>query len=190
MSTFWFGSKLSASGCRTWAAGVSKQNNQLKVKIYIESSLRVHCLTLSGPAFSREEQDLLEILDLELISVKTLVSILIEPSIATVVLLDSCLLRIKNWPSWLILACKEMGISNLAWFLLQDILTIELLIEHILIGLIVLKSETWFKRLFKPNIYLNINVAFGAECVFCSPWQLNLITLSFSNLARDWDFLL
>ena len=39
----------------------------------------------------REEQDLLEILDLELFVVKTLVSILIEPSLATFVLLDSCL---------------------------------------------------------------------------------------------------
>ena len=37
----------------------------------------------------REEQDLLEILDLELFGVKTLVSI--EPSLATAVLLDSYL---------------------------------------------------------------------------------------------------
>ena len=39
----------------------------------------------------REEQDLVEILNLELFGVKTLVSILIEPSLATFVLLDSCL---------------------------------------------------------------------------------------------------
>jgi hypothetical protein len=39
----------------------------------------------------REEQDMLEILDLELFDVKTLVLILIELSLATVVLLDSCL---------------------------------------------------------------------------------------------------
>ena len=38
----------------------------------------------------REEQDLLEILDLVLFGVKTIVLILIEPSLATVVLLDSC----------------------------------------------------------------------------------------------------
>ena len=42
-------------------------------------------------ARNREEQDLLEILDLELFCVKSLVSILIEPSLAIVVLLDSCL---------------------------------------------------------------------------------------------------
>ena len=40
---------------------------------------------------AREEQDLLEIRDLKLFGVKTLVLILIEPSLATVVLLDSCL---------------------------------------------------------------------------------------------------
>jgi hypothetical protein len=40
---------------------------------------------------TRDEQDLLEILDLELFGVKTLVSILIEPSLANVVLLDSFL---------------------------------------------------------------------------------------------------
>jgi hypothetical protein len=39
----------------------------------------------------REEQDLLEILDLEPFGAKTLVLILIEPSLATFVLLDSCL---------------------------------------------------------------------------------------------------
>ena len=38
-------------------------------------------------------QDLLEILDLELFGVKTLVSILIEVSLATFILLDSCLVR-------------------------------------------------------------------------------------------------
>jgi hypothetical protein len=39
----------------------------------------------------REEQDLLEILDLKLFGVKALISILIEPSLANVALLDSCL---------------------------------------------------------------------------------------------------
>ena len=39
----------------------------------------------------REEQDLLEILDLELFGITTLVTILIEPYLANVVLLDSCL---------------------------------------------------------------------------------------------------
>ena len=41
--------------------------------------------------YARDEQDLLENLDLELLGVKTLASILIEPSLATDVLLDSCL---------------------------------------------------------------------------------------------------
>jgi hypothetical protein len=36
---------------------------------------------------NREEQDLLKILDLKLFGVKTIVSILIEPSLATFVLL-------------------------------------------------------------------------------------------------------
>ena len=55
-------------------------------------------VVLSSPLYysllhlnTREEQDLLEILDLELLGVKTLVSILIDPSLATVVLLDYCL---------------------------------------------------------------------------------------------------
>ena len=43
-----------------------------------------------------EEQDLLEILDLNLFGVKTLVSILIEPSLAIVFLLDSCLVWRKK----------------------------------------------------------------------------------------------
>ena len=42
-------------------------------------------------AQGREEQDLLEILVLELVGVKTPVSILIEPSLAAIVLLASCL---------------------------------------------------------------------------------------------------
>ena len=44
----------------------------------------------------REEQDLLDILDLELFDVKILVSILIEPFLATVILLDSCLFVENN----------------------------------------------------------------------------------------------
>jgi hypothetical protein len=55
--------------------------------------------------------------------------------------------------------------------MLEDILTIELLIEHILIGFTKFKSETWFEIVCKPNIYLNINVDLGVEGVFCSPWQ-------------------
>jgi hypothetical protein len=51
----------------------------------------VSAVLMFGWGFSREEQDLLEVLDFELFSVRTLVSILIEPSLATVVLLDSCL---------------------------------------------------------------------------------------------------
>jgi hypothetical protein len=39
----------------------------------------------------REEQDLLEILDLDLFGAKILVSILIETFLATEILLDSCL---------------------------------------------------------------------------------------------------
>ena len=46
---------------------------------------------LMGVNGGREEQDLLEILELELFDVKTLVSILIELSLATNALLDSCL---------------------------------------------------------------------------------------------------
>ena len=45
----------------------------------------------SAPHLLRDEQDLLEILDLELLGVKTLVSILIELSLATDFLHDSCL---------------------------------------------------------------------------------------------------
>ena len=45
---------------------------------------------------AREEQDLLEILDLELFGVKILVSILIDPFVATVILLDSCLFEENN----------------------------------------------------------------------------------------------
>ena len=44
----------------------------------------------------REEQDLLEILDLELFGVKILISILIDSSLATVILLDSCLFEEYN----------------------------------------------------------------------------------------------
>jgi hypothetical protein len=44
----------------------------------------------------REEQDLLEILDLELFGIKILVSILIEPILATLILLDSCLFEENN----------------------------------------------------------------------------------------------
>ena len=86
---------------------------------------------------------MLEILDLKLFGVKTLVLILIEPSLATIVLLEATL-------------------------------TIELLIKHILIGFTKFKSETWFKIVCKPNIYLNINVDLDVEGVLCSPWQLNL----------------
>ena len=42
---------------------------------------------VDGGTSGREEQDFLEILDLEIFGVKTLISILIEPSLATVVLL-------------------------------------------------------------------------------------------------------
>jgi hypothetical protein len=69
--------------------------------------------------------------------------------------------------------------------LLEDILTNELMIEHILIGFTKFKSETWFKRVRKLNIYLNINVYLGVEGAFCSPWQLNLGILTFLNLARN-----
>ena len=81
-----------------------------------------------------------------------------------------------------------MGIGNLAWFLLEEILTNELLIEHILTGLTQFKYETWVKRVRKLNVYLNINVYLGVECAFCSPWQLNLGILTFLNLAQNWDF--
>jgi hypothetical protein len=53
-------------------------------------------LQKNGFSFSaqqiREEQDLLEILDIKLFGVKTLVSVLIETSLATFVLLPSCLI--------------------------------------------------------------------------------------------------
>jgi hypothetical protein len=55
-----------------------------KIILWIFSSL----ITLFP---DREEQYLLEILDLELFAVKTLVSILIDPSLTTGGLLDSCL---------------------------------------------------------------------------------------------------
>jgi hypothetical protein len=45
----------------------------------------------------REEQDLLEILDLNFFVAKNPVLILIEPSLAAVVLLDSCLVSRKKW---------------------------------------------------------------------------------------------
>ena len=84
----------------------------------------------------------------------------------------------------MILAWKEIVIGNLALFSLEDILTIELLIEHILIGFTKFKRKIWFKSVCKPNIYLNINVDLDIEGAFCSPWQLNLGILSFLNLAR------
>ena len=62
---------------------------------------------------SRGEQDLLDMLYLKLFGVKTLVSILIEPSLGTVVLLDSCLV----WR-------KELTFMT---FMLEDIVTIEYL---------------------------------------------------------------
>jgi hypothetical protein len=58
--------------------------------------LRKSCPRSLLNILSREEQDLLEILDLELFGVKILVSILIEPFVATVILLDSCLFEEKN----------------------------------------------------------------------------------------------
>ena len=74
--------------------------------------------------------------------------------------------------AWLLLGMgekwqlKELGIGNLVWFSLEDILTIELFIQHILIGFTQFESETWFK--------IVCNVDLGIEGVMCSPWQLNL----------------
>ena len=50
----------------------------------------------------------------------------------------------KKGQSCLILAREEIGIGNLALFSLEDILTIELLIEHIFIGFTKFKSKTLF----------------------------------------------
>ena len=50
--------------------------------------------------------------------------------------------------------------------MVKDNLTFKLLIEHILIGFTSLKSGKWFKRLYKTNIYLNINLDLGSEGVF------------------------
>ena len=75
-----------------------------------------------------------------------------------------------------------------SWFLLEDILKIEHLIEHILICFSKFRSETLVKRVYKPYIYLIINVDLGVEGVFCSPWQLSLGVLSILNLACNWDF--
>ena len=47
-------------------------------------------------SYLREEQDLLEVLDLKVFGVKILVSILIEPFLATVILLDSCSCLVKE----------------------------------------------------------------------------------------------
>ena len=60
--------------------------------ICINLKARAQLAAYSDPlGESREEQDLLEIHDLKLFGVKTLVSILIEPSLETVFLLESCL---------------------------------------------------------------------------------------------------
>ena len=58
---------------------------------------------------SREEEDLLEILDLQLFGVKNVVSILIDPLLATVILLDSCLVCRKGM-KFLLVSCmvKDM----------------------------------------------------------------------------------
>jgi hypothetical protein len=69
---------------------------------------------------------------------------------------------------------KNRGIDNLARFKLEDILTVELLIEHILIGFTKFKRETLFNIVCTPNLYLNLNVDLGVEGVFCSTWKLNL----------------
>ena len=58
----------------------------------VGSTPQVHGLSFPAKAVGRKEQDLLEILDLELFDVKTLVLILIEPSLATFVLLGYCLI--------------------------------------------------------------------------------------------------
>ena len=38
------------------------------------------------------------------------------------------------------------------------------------------------------DIYFKYNLYLGVEGAFCSPWQLIIGILTFSNLARNWDF--
>ena len=60
---------------------------------------------------ARDEQDLLEILDLELFGVKILVLILIEPFQATVILINSCLV----WKKVLTFLLDSCLIRNMFW---------------------------------------------------------------------------
>ena len=136
----------------------------------------------------REEQDLLEILDPELIGVKILVLILIEPFLATLILIDSCLvwrkgltllldsrlLRTMYWQSCLALAWIYFENWTLSWTNLDRFYKF--------------KRQNQFKRVLKPNIHMNINVDLSSECLFCSHWELNFGLLSFLNLACNWDF--
>jgi hypothetical protein len=68
-------------------------NNTKQNKTKQNNLVGVVSLSVKKTHHTREEQDLLEILDLKLFGVKTLVSILIEVSLATFILLDSCLVR-------------------------------------------------------------------------------------------------
>jgi hypothetical protein len=100
--------------------------------------------------------------------------------LASILLISSfLLLKLFYRRSFWILAWKETDIGKLAWFSLIYISTIELLVEHILMG---------FQNL-EVKHGLNLNVNFGVEGVFCSPWQLNLRILSFLNFACNQDFL-
>ena len=65
----------------------------------------------------------------------------------TFMILAGCAKK-RNSHSCLILTCKEICIGNLASFLLEDFLTIELLNEHILIGFTKSNRETKLKRVF------------------------------------------
>ena len=95
----------------------------------------------------------------------------------------------KNLHFCLILALWDMCMYwQFAGFLLEDILKIELVIEHIWIGFTKMKREKEFKRVFKPNIYMNSHVDLWSEGVFCSHWQINFGLLSFLNLACNWVF--
>ena len=94
--------KWSTNGFQKWSRkkkrGSQKWSNQFISAIIFAFPffLLTHNQCPKLYTLSREEQDLLEILDLELFGVKTLVLILIEPSLATFVLLDSCLVWRKK----------------------------------------------------------------------------------------------
>ena len=111
--------------------------------------------------------------------------------------------------AWFLLVVKRVDI--LAWFLveknyvlailLEDILKIELFIQHIIsLGFTQFKRENSSKCYANPFIYLNISVDLSSVGVFVSHWQLHFVLCDswillviemfpfrFLDLAWNWD---